>query len=66
MSEENKGEEKKPESNLLNDILKNALKTTKNVDAKAGLETKKCKNCQAARPDGTDLKYCDYCGYQFY
>jgi len=58
-------EEKK--SNPLDDILANALNTTKKVgDLAAGMETKKCKICGAARPDDTDLKFCDFCGNQFY
>ncbi|MCK0161180.1 hypothetical protein [Allomuricauda sp. F6463D] len=52
---------------LLNGILTNAIESNQNnVQTSAGLETKICKNCGAARPKDTNLKYCDYCGYEFY
>lgn len=54
------------DSALLN-ILGNALSSSiKHEKSAAGLETKKCPNCSAARPADTDLQYCDYCGYKFY
>ncbi|WP_378183429.1 hypothetical protein [Aquimarina sp. SS2-1] len=60
----NKDEEKK---SILDDILGNALSSTKKYEeTTAGLETKRCKSCGAARPSDTDLKYCDFCGNQFY
>ncbi|MCJ8290633.1 MAG: hypothetical protein HRT58_13290 [Crocinitomicaceae bacterium] len=53
--------------NFLDDILANALSSTKKYDdTNSGIETKKCKNCGAARPAETDLKYCDYCSNEFY
>ncbi|WP_343914539.1 hypothetical protein [Aquimarina litoralis] len=55
------------EKSLLDDILGNAISSTNKFDeATAGLETKKCKSCGAARPSDTDLQYCDFCGNQFY
>ena len=72
MSEENpkegtnEGSDKKS-NNFLDDILANALSSTKKYDdSNSGIETKKCKNCGAARPAETDLKYCDYCSNEFY
>lgn len=54
-------------TNFLDDILANALSSTKKYDdTNSGIETKKCKNCGAARPAETDLKYCDYCSNEFY
>ncbi|MHA7060029.1 hypothetical protein ACWGOQ_0022570 [Aquimarina sp. M1] len=58
---------KKEKKNLLDDILGNAAASTKKYEEiNAGLETKKCKSCGAARPSDTDLKYCDFCENQFY
>ncbi|MBW1295037.1 hypothetical protein [Aquimarina litoralis] len=58
---------KKEEKNLLDSILGNALSSTnKFEETNAGLETKKCKSCGAARPSDTNLRYCDFCGTPFY
>jgi hypothetical protein len=60
-------EKKKDANDLLKGILGNALKTSMEFNAgNAGVETKKCKNCGAARPEDTDLQFCNYCGYKFY
>ncbi|WP_298548332.1 hypothetical protein [uncultured Aquimarina sp.] len=60
-------EKNKKEKSVLDDILGNAISSTKKYEeTNAGLETKKCKNCGAARPSDTDLKYCDFCESQFY
>ena len=57
----------KEERSLLDDILANAVSSTKKYEeTDAGLETKKCKSCGAARPEDTDLQYCDFCGNPFY
>jgi len=57
----------KEKKSVLDDILGNAISSTKkHEEANAGLETKKCKNCGAARPSDTDLKYCDFCENEFY
>ncbi|MBG6128660.1 hypothetical protein IWQ47_000650 [Aquimarina sp. EL_43] len=65
--QENDKQNSKEEKNLLDDILANALSSTKKYEeTNAGLETKRCKSCGAARPEDTDLKYCDFCGDQFY
>ncbi len=65
--EDNNHQKKKKEKNILDDILANAVSSTKkHEETSAGLETKKCKSCGAARPDDTDLRYCDFCGDQFY
>jgi hypothetical protein len=54
-------------SPLLAGIIGNALQSSVSPQQQAaGLETKKCKNCGAARPAETNLQYCDYCGHQFY
>jgi hypothetical protein len=67
MQENDKENSKEEEKNLLDDILANALSSTKKYEeTNAGLETKRCKSCGAARPEDTDLKYCDFCGDQFY
>lgn len=56
----------KPPS-LLSGILGNALKSMQRYKQEApALETKKCPGCGAARPEGTDLRFCDFCGHQFY
>lgn len=56
----------KPNSALLG-ILGNALNSSlKHKNQVAGLETKRCPNCSAARPADTDLQYCAYCGHKFY
>jgi ribosomal protein L40E len=50
-------------NDLLAQILANSQTTTVKVDAvKAAVEIKVCKICGAARPDGTDLRKCEYCG----
>jgi hypothetical protein len=46
-------------------IFANALATTPSYAADrqgAGVETKMCGTCGAARPAGTDLRTCDFCG----
>ena len=54
-------------NNLLASILGNALASSKKYDtAGSGVETRKCTNCGAARPEGTDLSACDYCGFAFF
>ncbi len=64
---EEENEKKEEKNDPLMNILGNALYTTKKHNVEdAGLETKKCKSCGAARPADTNLKYCDYCGEQFY
>lgn len=56
---------KKPPS--LQDILANAMKSAVDYGStKAGLETKTCSNCGAARPADTNLQFCDYCNNPFY
>lgn len=56
----------KPPS-LLSGILGNALRSSQRYKQEApALETKKCPGCGAARPEGTDLRFCDFCGHQFY
>ncbi|NMH88830.1 hypothetical protein [Flavivirga algicola] len=65
--EENNNKKPKEEKNILDDILANAISSTqKYKEMNAGLETKKCSGCGAARPDDTNLQYCDFCGNQFY
>ncbi|MBO9634524.1 MAG: hypothetical protein J7578_15525 [Chitinophagaceae bacterium] len=61
-------EEQQPSRALtLQEILANALKSTHtHQEAKAGLETKTCARCGAARPADTALRYCDYCSNPFY
>jgi hypothetical protein len=50
-------------NDLLAQILANSRATTARFDTvKAAVEIKLCKVCGAARPEGTDLKQCDYCG----
>ncbi|WP_108867041.1 hypothetical protein [Aquimarina aquimarini] len=69
MEENNNKNSKKEDTqkDFLDDILANALSSTKkHKEANAGLETKKCKSCGAARPEDTNLQYCDFCGNQFY
>jgi hypothetical protein len=64
--EHDKAEKVSPINPLLN-ILGNAVQSSiKYNQTSSGLETKTCKSCGAARPAETDLKTCDYCGFQFY
>ena len=46
-------------------ILKNAKAAPKHEVAKAGLETRVCSKCGAARAEGSDLTVCEYCGGSF-
>lgn len=63
----NNPEEQPKKPPTLQDILANALKSTANhANGKAGLETKTCTQCGAARPADTNLRYCDYCSNPFY
>ena len=67
MQNNNDKSEKKKENSLLDDILKNAISSTKKHEETAtGIETKTCKNCGAARPSDTNLQYCDFCETPFY
>lgn len=65
---DNPNQDKQPPRALtLQDILANAMKSTiQQPAAKAGLETKTCTSCGAARPADTDLRYCDFCNNPFY
>lgn len=64
--EQDKHEPKAP-LNLLANILGNSLNTSvKYEQQKAGSETRTCGGCGAARPEGTDLSTCDFCGFEFY
>lgn len=48
-------------------ILGNALGSTlKHQGTSAGVETKRCPTCSAARPADADLQHCAFCGHQFY
>lgn len=54
-------------SNPLLQILENAMASSMKYEKeKSGVETRKCSNCGAARPEGTDLSTCDYCGFEFF
>lgn len=54
-------------NNLLLNIIGNALATSQKHDTEnSGVQTRKCSNCGAARPEGTDLSTCDYCSFEFY
>jgi len=54
-------------NNLLLNILGNALSSSSKYEAaKSGVETLTCGSCGAARPEGTDLNTCDYCGFEFF
>lgn len=65
MEEEKKSPE--PIRNLLAGILGNSLNTSvKHEQQKAGLETRTCGSCGAARPEGTELSTCAFCGFEFY
>ena len=69
MMEDNKNSDKESQNqgSFLDDILGNAISSTKkHEETKADLETKSSKSCGAARPAETNLKYCDYCGNEFY
>lgn len=52
---------------FLANILSNSLHTTPaQQPQKAGLETRTCGSCGAARPEDTDLSICAFCGFEFY
>jgi uncharacterized protein YjbI with pentapeptide repeats len=54
-------------TNPLLNILGNAMASSmKYKEEKPANETRKCANCGAARPEGTDLSTCDYCGFEFF
>ncbi|HYH15895.1 MAG TPA: hypothetical protein VD794_11770 [Flavisolibacter sp.] len=54
-------------NDLLSSILGNALASSQKFEtAGSGVETRKCSSCGAARPEGTDLSTCDYCGFEFF
>jgi hypothetical protein len=52
-------------ASFLAQILKNAGSAPRHEVAKAGLETRFCKNCGGNRTVGTDLTKCDFCGASF-
>jgi len=55
-------------ANPFKKTTKNATKSKKVYGTErvvSETETKKCKSCGAARPVGTNLTTCDYCGYKF-
>jgi len=52
-------------SDLLAQILANATADDAPETVRAGVETRVCRTCGAARPEGTDLTRCDYCGNDF-
>jgi len=55
-------------SNPFKKITANANETQKTYGTEnkdSGVDSKKCKNCGAARPSDTNLTTCDYCGYRF-
>lgn len=60
-------EEQQPEKKTaLGGIFNNARKTSIGLNYKAAeTKTRKCQSCGAARPDDTDLRTCDFCGYTF-
>jgi ribosomal protein L40E len=63
MADDPKAPEKpKSGASFLAGILKNAKAAPKHGVTKAGLETKVCSKCGAARAEGSDLTTCEYCG----
>ena len=52
-------------NDFLAKILANATANAPPEAVTAGVETRVCRTCGAARPEGTDLKRCDYCGTEF-
>ena len=56
---------KKPAAPFLAGILKNAKAAPKYGVAGAGLETRVCAKCGAARAEGSDLTKCEFCGASF-
>ena len=59
-------DDKKPINPFLA-ILGNAIQSSQKDNlTKPGTETITCKSCGAARPNDTNLQFCDYCGYQFF
>lgn len=48
-------------------IFANAQLTSVRLgDEKEAVKTRKCASCGAARPEGTDLKLCAFCGKDFF
>ena len=55
-----------PKPSLLGGLIKRSKSTaTRMTDEKAGMLSRKCPNCSAARPADADIKRCDFCGFQF-
>ncbi|MFT3838697.1 MAG: hypothetical protein QM723_17085 [Myxococcaceae bacterium] len=54
-----------PPNPFLANILRNAKAAPKHGVAAAGLETRVCSKCGAARAEGSDLTVCEYCGGSF-
>lgn len=64
--DEKKDQQASAVSPLLAGILGTAMNTSQKFETvSSAVETKKCRSCGAARPEGTDLRYCDYCGDTF-
>lgn len=64
---ENKDNQPQPINSLLANILGKAMVSSVKYDQQEpALETRKCGGCGAARPEGTDLSTCDFCGFEFF
>ena len=51
---------------FLQNLISTSKKTAIKFDAKdASLNSRRCPNCKAARPDDEDICFCSFCGFQF-
>jgi len=64
---ENENDQPKPIASSLANILGKAMASSVKFDQqRPAVETRKCGGCGAARPEGTDLSACDFCGFEFF
>ena len=54
-----------PKNPFLANLIRNAKATSQRGATEAGLETRVCSKCGAARAEGSDLTVCEYCGGSF-
>ena len=51
---------------FLQNLISTSQKTALKFNSKeANLNSTRCPNCKAARPDDEDLRFCSFCGFQF-
>lgn len=64
---DNEKDQPKPIHSLLANIMGKAMASSVKYDQqRPALATRTCGGCGAARPEGTDLSTCDFCGFEFF